>query len=151
MQRLPDRHPQGPVPSCDEIIVAKPCAVYHKNVRRRNGRFESHFLIIVNYDGMRYVCELANMLGVDMAAVGNVDKLESLRLVVRSPSKGGRRAMVVCVPAEIQWDRRPVQPALQSSHRQRLPIESCSRRQALHEGPRSANECVLKDFVGGIR
>ena len=57
-----------------------------------------HLLKLMAYDGQHQVSELAGFLGVSApAGTKNVDKLERLGLVVRSPSKGDRRATLLSV------------------------------------------------------
>jgi DNA-binding MarR family transcriptional regulator len=55
-----------------------------------------HLLKLMAVDGQHQVGELADYLGVSPpAATKNIDKLERLKLVVRSPSKGDRRATLL--------------------------------------------------------
>lgn len=108
-------------------------------------RVPSSLLMILKYDGMCCLWEV-EMLGVSTPAAKNVDKLERVVLVACSPSKGGRGATVFRVPVETRGDRRRVQAALQRSCGQRLPEESCSRRLALRQGSRTANERELKNL-----
>jgi len=55
-----------------------------------------HLLKLMTIDGRHQVGELANFLGVSApAASKNIDKLERLGLVVRTPSKGDRRAIIL--------------------------------------------------------
>jgi DNA-binding MarR family transcriptional regulator len=55
-----------------------------------------HLLKIMSVNGRHQVGELAEFLGVSPpAATKNIDKLERLKLVVRTPSKGDRRATLL--------------------------------------------------------
>jgi DNA-binding MarR family transcriptional regulator len=55
-----------------------------------------HLLKLMAENGQHQVGELADYLGVSPpAATKNIDKLERLKLVVRSPSKGDRRAFLL--------------------------------------------------------
>ncbi|HUU85868.1 MAG TPA: MarR family winged helix-turn-helix transcriptional regulator [Phycisphaerae bacterium] len=57
-----------------------------------------HVVKLMALDGHRQVGEVAEFLGVSApAASKNIDKLERLGLVVRSPSKGDRRATLLSV------------------------------------------------------
>ncbi len=57
-----------------------------------------HLLKLMSADGQHQVGELAEFLGVSPpAATKNIDKLERLKLVVRTPSKGDRRATLLSV------------------------------------------------------
>lgn len=59
-----------------------------------------HLLKLVSLNGRHHVGELANFLGVSPpAATKNIDKLERLGLVVRTPSPGDRRATLLCSSA----------------------------------------------------
>jgi DNA-binding MarR family transcriptional regulator len=60
-----------------------------------------HLLKLMAYNGQHQVGEVADFLGVSPpAATKNIDKLERLGLVVRSPSKGDRRATLLSVSAK---------------------------------------------------
>ena len=60
-----------------------------------------HFLKVIALDGGYQVGELASFLGVSPpAATKNVDKLERLGLIVRTPSKGDRRATLLLPSAK---------------------------------------------------
>jgi hypothetical protein len=80
-------HFRRSLPSCDEIIVVSPPPVYHLFVRRRKGKFGSHFLMIMKYYGMRYLCELAKMLGLSTPAAKNVDNWSASGLLFARPPK----------------------------------------------------------------
>ncbi|UCC30932.1 MAG: MarR family transcriptional regulator [Phycisphaerales bacterium] len=55
-----------------------------------------HLLKVIGLNGDHQVGEVANVLGVSPpAATKNIDKLERLGLIVRSPSKGDRRATLL--------------------------------------------------------
>jgi len=55
-----------------------------------------HLLKLIALNGDHQMGEIANFLGVSApAATKNIDKLERLGLVVRSPSKGDRRATLL--------------------------------------------------------
>jgi DNA-binding MarR family transcriptional regulator len=60
-----------------------------------------HLLKLMAYNGQHQVHEVADFLGVSApAATKNVDKLERFGLIVRSPSKGDRRATLLSVSPE---------------------------------------------------
>jgi DNA-binding MarR family transcriptional regulator len=60
-----------------------------------------HLLKIMSINGQHQVGELAGFLGVSApAATKNIDKLERLKLVVRTPSKGDRRATLLSVSSK---------------------------------------------------
>lgn len=60
-----------------------------------------HVLKLMSLNGEHQVGEVADFLGVSSpAATKNIDKLEALGLVVRSPSKGDRRATLLSVSAK---------------------------------------------------
>jgi len=55
-----------------------------------------HLLKLMSINGQHQVSEVAEFLGVSPAAASkNIDKLESLGLVVRTPSEGDRRATLL--------------------------------------------------------
>lgn len=55
-----------------------------------------HLLKVIGLNGDHQMGEVANVLGVSPpAATKNIDKLERLGLIVRSPSKGDRRATLL--------------------------------------------------------
>lgn len=55
-----------------------------------------HLLKLMSFDGHHQVGEVADFLGVSPpAATKNIDKLEGLGLVTRTPSKGDRRATLL--------------------------------------------------------
>ena len=57
-----------------------------------------HLLKLMSFDGRHQVGEVADFLGVSApAATKNIDKLERLGLMVRTPSKGDRRATLLSV------------------------------------------------------
>jgi DNA-binding MarR family transcriptional regulator len=57
-----------------------------------------HLLALISFNGQHQVGEVADFLGVSApAATKNIDKLERLGLVVRTPSKGDRRATLLSV------------------------------------------------------
>ena len=57
-----------------------------------------HLVKLMSFDGHHQVGEVADFLGVSPpAASKNIDKLERLGLVVRTPSKGDRRATLLSV------------------------------------------------------
>ncbi len=57
-----------------------------------------HLLKLMSLNGIHQVGEVADFLGVSApAATKNIDKLEGLGLVVRTPSKGDRRATLLSV------------------------------------------------------
>ena len=60
-----------------------------------------HLLKVIALNGSHQVCELASFLGVSApATTRNIDKLERLGLIVRSPSKGDRRATLLSPSAK---------------------------------------------------
>lgn len=66
-----------------------------------------HLLKLMTHDGEHQVHDVADFLGVSApAATRNVDKLERLGLLIRTPSKGDRRATLLTVS---QKGRRLVQ------------------------------------------
>ena len=57
-----------------------------------------HLLKLMTVNGQHQMGQLADFLGVSPpAATKNIDKLERLKLVVRNPSKGDRRATLLSV------------------------------------------------------
>ncbi|NIM20581.1 MAG: MarR family transcriptional regulator [Candidatus Latescibacteria bacterium] len=57
-----------------------------------------HLLKLMSVNGQHQMGQLADFLGVSPpAATKNIDKLERLKLVVRTPSKGDRRATLLSV------------------------------------------------------
>jgi DNA-binding MarR family transcriptional regulator len=57
-----------------------------------------HILKLMSVDGEHQVGDVADLLGVSApAATKNIDKLERLGLIVRKPSKGDRRAILLSV------------------------------------------------------
>lgn len=60
-----------------------------------------HLLRVIGLNGTHHVGELASCLGVSPpAATKNLDKLERLGLIMRSPSKGDRRATLLSPSAK---------------------------------------------------
>ena len=57
-----------------------------------------HLLKLMSHNGQHQIHEVADYLGVSApAATKNVDKLERLGLIIRTPSKGDRRATLLSV------------------------------------------------------
>jgi DNA-binding MarR family transcriptional regulator len=60
-----------------------------------------HLLKLISFNGQHQVGQMADFLGVSPpAATKNIDKLERLGFVVRTPSKGDRRATLISVSAK---------------------------------------------------
>ena len=77
------------------------CQPYFSQGLSATGRWEArwttfHLLKLMSINGRHQVSEIAEFLGISPAAASkNMDKLEGLGLVIRTPSEGDRRATLL--------------------------------------------------------
>ena len=88
---------------CSYIFTSVVREVLEERLLREIGPYrltpsQFHLVKLMSFDGHHQVGEVADFLGVSPpAASKNIDKLERLGLVVRTPSKGDRRATLLSV------------------------------------------------------
>lgn len=132
-----------------------------------------HLLKLMAIDGHHQIGQVADLLGVSPpAATKNVDKLERLGLIVRTPSKGDRRATLLSVSPkgrrlvrkyeELKTGRltRAVQPfrteqverfseLLEHFAVSLLDLEPCDSSFCLRCAGYIASDCPIGDVCGG--